>query len=110
MRLELIITWPETLVDLEILRQKWVTPSESTDSSSITIYHPAILALMHSLKKKRMRDNDGVLSTAHIELPFPVQTQIESKTSLLFEKTGTKIVYVELKAVTDAYAVLNVKI
>jgi len=38
---------------------------------------------------------------------FRVQTHIESKTNLGFKDSGTKLVYVDLKAMAEKYAVVN---
>ena len=98
---ELSIIWPGPLIDLEISHQKRVRQNEDGSTPTLTMYYPGILALEDSLKKKRLRANDNFLSTARIELPFAVQTQIEFKTNLLFKLTATKVVYVELKAMTN---------
>ena len=78
--LELTVTWPIPLVDLEALHQKWVRPFDSESSPKFAMYHPAVLALENALKSKRDRANDNVSSIDRIDLLFPVQTQIESKT------------------------------
>jgi len=57
------------------------------------------------LNKKRQRAADDVVSTAEIILPFLVQTHIESKTNLGFKESGTKLVYIDLKAMAENYAI-----
>jgi len=105
--LQLTVKWPEPLVDLNLLHQKWLRPVEKDDNTLFTMFHPKVLALEDALKKKRMRATDDVISTAKIILPFPVQTHVESKTNLGFKESGTKLVYIELKAMAENYAVAN---
>ncbi len=88
--LELTVTWPVPLVDLEALHQKWVRPFDSESSPKFTMYYPAFLALENAFKSKRDRANDNVSSIARIDPPFPVQTQIESKTNLLLRHPAQK--------------------
>lgn len=99
--------WPTPLVDLEILRQKWLRPVENEKDTVFTMFHPKVLALEDALKEKRQRAADDVISTARIILPFPVQTHIESKTNLALIESGTKLVYIELKAIAENYAIAN---
>ncbi len=101
------MTWLVPFVDLEALHQKWVRPSDSESSPKFTMYHPAVLALENALKSKRDRASDNVSSFARIDLPVPVQTQIESETNLLFKASGTKLVHVELKVLTETYAIVK---
>ena len=71
------------------------------------MYHAAVLGLENTLKEKRHRASENVSSTARIPLPFAVQTHIKSKSNLSFRASGTKAVYVELKAMTENYSVAN---
>ena len=73
-----------------------------------TMFHPAVLSLEDALKEKRERASDSVVSTARIPLPFPLQTHIEGKTNLFFKQSGTKLVYVELKATAESYSHVSV--
>lgn len=99
--------WPSPLVDSELLHQKWLLSAEEDNNTLFTMFHPKVLALEDTLKKKRKRATDDVTSTAKIPVPFPVQTHIESKTNLGFEESSTKLVYIELKAMAENYAVAN---
>jgi len=105
--LQLTVQWPAPLVNLKLLHQKWLRPVEKDSDPLFTMFHPKVLALEDALKKKRLRATDDVISTAKIPLPFPVQTHIESKTNLGFKESGTKLVYIELKAMAETYAVAN---
>ena len=107
MILELSATWPSPMLDLELLHQKWLTKPNNDQSLPFTMYHPAALSLEDALKKKRARANDSVGSTTHIQLPFAVQTQILEKSNLYFKDSTTKVVYVEFKAIEEAYAIVN---
>lgn len=107
MSLQLTVKWPNPLVDLQLLHQKWLKPVESDQTTVFTMFHPKVLSLENALKKKRQRAADDVVSTARILLPFPVQTHIESKTNLGFKESGTKLVYIEPKAMAENYAVAN---
>ena len=81
--------------------------SKENRTRTFTMYHPAVLGLEDSLKRKRPRANSNVISTAHIPLPFPVHTQIDEKSNLHFKASGAKIVYVELKGIAESYAIVN---
>jgi len=105
--LQLTVKWPVPLVDLELLHQKWLRPVDKESVQPFTMYHPKVLAFENALKTKRQRAADDVVSTAKIILPFAVQTHIESKTNLGFKDSGTKVVYIELKAMAENYAVAN---
>ena len=105
--LQLQVTWPDPIVSLELLHQKWLRNSGGTQKVQFTMFHPAVLSLEDALKARRERANDFVVSTARIPLPFPVQTHIEGQSNLFFKETSTKIVYVELKAMVESYAVSN---
>lgn len=105
--LELTVQWPMPLVDLDMLHQKWLRQPTDDNNCRFTMFHPKVLALEDALKKKRNRAADSVVSTARIILPFPVQTHVESKTNLGFKESGTKLVYVDLKAMAENYAVAN---
>jgi len=105
--LELAVQWPAPLVDLHLLHQKWLREASKDEDCPFTMFHPKVLSLEDALKKKRKRAADSVISTARILLPFAVQTHIESKTNLGFKDSGTKLVYVDLKAMAETYAVVN---
>ncbi len=107
--LELAVTWPIPMVDLEAFHRKWVLLSDSQSSPTFTMHQPEVLALENALKRKYDRADDNASSTARINFTFPVQTQIESKTNLLFNISGTKRVFVELKELTETYAVVKDK-
>ena len=70
------------------------------------MFHPAVLALEDALKSKRDRASDDVVSKTRIPLPFAVQTHIEGKSNLFFKSSGAKIVYIELKAMAESYALI----
>ena len=107
MMLELSVTLPSPMLDLELLHQKWLTKLNDDQSLPFTMYYPAVLSLEDALKEKRERANDSVGSTAHIQLPFGVQTQILEKSNLYFKNSTTKVVYVELKAIEETYSISN---
>jgi len=105
--LELTVQWPAPLIDLNLLHQKWLREAKKDEDCPFTMFHPKVLSLEDALKKKRKRAADSVTSTARILLPFAVQTHIESKTNLAFKDSGTKLVYVDLKAMAETYAVVK---
>lgn len=71
------------------------------------MFHPAVLALEDSLKARRERAGDAVVSSSSIILLFPFQNHIDGKSKLLFKDTGTKIVCVDLNSKAERYAVTN---
>lgn len=68
-------------------------------------YHPKFIGFETALKALRKKSSDSVQSTARIPLPFAVQTHIERKFNLGWRETNTRVVYVELKAYDEQYAV-----
>ena len=59
------------------------------------------------MKRLRKRTIDYIESSAHILLPFAVQSHILSKHNLGWRDNGTKMVYVDLRAAVEQYAVVN---
>ncbi len=71
------------------------------------MYHPKFLGFEHALREKRERNSDAVKSTAFIPLPFPVQTHLDAKYNLGWARNSSRVVYVDLKAFVESYAVGN---
>lgn len=76
--LELTVNWPITLNDVELLHRKWLTSAEGRMEK----YHPKYLGFENALKSLRERITDRVESTAHIVLPFLVETHIKRRIAL----------------------------
>lgn len=68
-------------------------------------YHQKYIGFEAALKSLRARNADAVESTAQIPLPLAVQTQITSKSNLAWRDSSTRIIYVDLKAFVEEYAV-----
>ena len=48
--LQLQVTWPDPIVCLELLHQKWLRNSGRTQKVQFTMFHPAVISLKHALK------------------------------------------------------------
>ena len=103
--LELTVKSPDPLVDLSLLHTKRLQSKGTHREVEFTMFHRSVLVLENALKEKRERASDGVFYTTRIPLPFAVQTHIEGKSNLLFKESGAKIVYIQLKAMVESYAV-----
>lgn len=66
MSLELKVIWPTPMIDLWMPHQKWLRPSETEETPSFTMYHPALLELYSALKKRRERASNDVVLAAPI--------------------------------------------
>ena len=102
--LELTIEWPKPLVDPDTMHRKWLC---SDGDDRMRDHHPKLNGFEEALKSLRSRMTELIESTARIPLPFPVQTHFESKRNLLFQECGVRMLYVDLKAFVEDYAVVN---
>ena len=107
MALEIIVMWPNPMINLEVLHQKWLQLSQEDSTRTFSMYHPTVLGLEDDLKRRTARENSKVISIVYIPLPFPVQTQTDEKSDLHFKASGAKIAYVELKGLAESYAIVN---
>ena len=94
-QLELTVTWPDPMVNVELLHRKWLPNSEKRAQNQFTMFHPFVLSLEDALKKRRDRAQDAVKSKARVLLPFEVQTRIEGERNFFFTDSGAKIINVE---------------
>ena len=101
---ELSVIWPKPMIDLYIMHKKWLTAG-STDR--IERYHPKFIGFENALKIHRKKSSDSVESLARIALPFPVQTHIEKRYNLGWKDDCTRMLYVDLKAYEQSYAILQ---
>ena len=84
------------------LQKKWL--GQSSSQGGFEIYHPRVIGFEHALACLRERSSDNVESVCHIKLPFAVQQHVFDKFNLSFEDGKVLIVYIELNAVLDEYA------
>lgn len=101
--LEISVDWPKPLVEISFMHKKWLL----MDDSRFTDFHPKYLGFEVSLRGLRENINDKVTSTARIGLPFSVQSHIDSKHNLAYKDNNSRLVYVDLKAADESYALLN---
>ena len=66
-----------------------------------------VIGFADSLRKLRLRSSDEIESVARIPLPFAAQTHIEQKFNLAWSESSTKMVFVDLEAYKEQYAVEN---
>lgn len=59
------------------------------------------------MKCMRARATERVLSIARMPLPIQEQTHVEEKHNLLFAKSGTKMLYVDLTAIAERYGIVE---
>lgn len=102
--LELIVRWTEPLANPKVLHGKWM---EAEATEHIQVYHTRIQDFKRALKTLRSHAEDGMDSAARIVLPFPVYMVVEAKQNLGFCDSGSKIVYIELKAYVDTYELVK---
>ena len=70
-------------------------------------YHPKILGFESALKELQQKSSDDVVSTTRIDLPFPVQVRILTKSNSGWNCNDSMVFYEDIKAVVDDYAVVN---
>ena len=105
--LEITFTWPDPMINLEILHQKLHRRSGEDGTCTSTIYHPVVLDLEDALKIKRPQANSNVISTARITLPFAVQALIDQKSNSFFKSTAGKVVCIKVREIAESYAIVN---
>ena len=86
------------------MHKKWLNRA-STDR--FEPYHPKYLGFEKALEKLRKSSSDHVKSVARIPLPHPVLSHIEKKYNLRWKGDSTRMLYVDLKANIEDYAVAN---
>ena len=69
------------------------------------MYHPKLIRFHTGLKNGPKSSFDSIESVARIVLPFPVQTDIESRSNLAWKGNDTKMVYIDLKSTVKEYVV-----
>lgn len=100
--LEVCIRWPEAFSDLEVLHKKWI---RSQESDHIEVYHPKLIGFENCLKQLREKSSHSIESHARIALPIVVDTHIYGKYNLGWKDNSSRVVYVDLKAYEENYAV-----
>jgi len=104
--LELTVQWPAALVDIEVMHRKWL---RMIGNGGFQKYHPKYLGFEAALKKLRERNSDKVESSARIPLPFPVLSHFHGKYNLAWTDSNVRMLYVDLRAFIEDYAVVNDK-
>lgn len=67
--LQVTITWPNSLVDSNLLHRKWL---QSKESDHIKTYHPNLIIFEQCSKTCRSRNSVGAEYTALVSLPLQV--------------------------------------
>ena len=101
MFLEVKVVWPSVLTDPSLLHKKWLSRGQ------FARYHPRLIGFMSSLKNLRSKINSDIESTARIVLPFRVQTHMLNKWHLGWTCDSARVIYVNLSAEADEYAITN---
>lgn len=102
--LELTVQWPNPLTDLDTMHKKWLL---SNGLDHMERYHPKYLGFEAALKHFREHSTDKIESFALFPLPFAVQTHIHGRYNLGWKDNAARMVYVDLKAYDEMYAVLR---
>lgn len=107
--LELTVTWPTPLVDIEEMHLKWLKCDDSGKpiSTEITRHHPKILGFQKKLRMIREHFNKTPESVARFGLPFTVQPQPVSQYNLGWKNNTCRMVYVDLRSISNNYASIN---
>lgn len=98
--LQLTVTWPTQMTDVRVLHHCWLNMNRS---EYITEHHPKIGGFETALRRLRASVGEDIKSIANISLPCAVETTIDEE-PLLWEDSGVRILYVDMKAAIDAYA------
>ena len=97
-----VVQWPDPLIDLRMMHKKWFS-----QANGFQMYHPKVTGFETGLNRLRKRTLDYIESSTRIMLPFAVQSHILSKHNLGWRDYGTRMVYVDLRAAVEQYAVVN---
>lgn len=101
--LQMRCSWPGELFQIDILHQMWL---KSDGRGYTEVYHPKVLGFEAFSKDMRSRSSDGVEFSANITFPFPVEPHTYGHFSLYWRESTTKVVYVDLRAFVEAYAIV----
>jgi hypothetical protein len=82
------------LSDVDLMHDHW----KSKNPNAFPSNHPKIMGFHEYFSAIRKRENEDIFTTATIKLPFPVQKTIVD-THKLGNKTGVRMLYVDLRAV-----------
>ncbi|PXF42241.1 hypothetical protein BWQ96_08037 [Gracilariopsis chorda] len=103
--LELSVTWPQPLVDVELMHRRWL---QSVHADRMQSYHPKIIGFQNSLRNLKGKVTEDVKSVARILFPFPVQSHIAQKDNLAWIGNDARVIYIEMKQVQlDDYSKVN---
>lgn len=100
--LEFTVNWPKPLIDISYMHKKWLV-----QNISFTNHHPKFLGFESSLRKLRSNVLSNVSSVARIGLPITVQSTVDQSYNLAWKDDACRMVYIDLKAVEEDYAVQN---
>lgn len=100
--LEVTVNWPRPLVDISYMHKKWLL-----QDPTFTTHHPKFIGFESSLRKLRESVSINVSSVARIRLPITVQPTIVDSFNLGWKDDTCRMVYVDLKAIEEDYAVMN---
>lgn len=93
--LVLSVKWPEPFLDLPVMHKKLIS-----NSTGFEMCHPKVSGFEASLKRLRKKTTYFIELCARIIL-FAVQSHILSKHNLGWRENGSRIVYVDLRAVVE---------
>lgn len=94
MALELVLKWPELLVDLNTMHKKWLMDPTLHQE----IYHSEYERFAESMKSFRDRSSDGIESKPLIDLPFRAQSFTLDRHNMTWRDESTRLVYIRFKA------------
>ena len=86
------------------MHRKWL---ESDGPDRLLSNHPKYIGFEGALKKLGGKSSDSVESVARFPLPFAVETHMDGKHNMSFRGNTMKMLYLDLKAVAEEYAVVN---
>lgn len=109
--LELTVSWPMPLVNIEMMHAKWLKCDEQGKliSTDVTPHHPKILGFQKKLRMVREHLEKTPESVARFGLPITVQQQVVDQFNLGWVNDTTRMVYVDLRSVQNNYASVNDK-
>lgn len=96
---QLTFTWPRLILDMRKLHDH-----QMKQDHSFRLYHPKVIGFEEGLKSLRAHVSDSIVSTCRIPMPFPV---CDMTRELIGDKSGSRIVYLELKGAQEDYSVVQ---
>lgn len=104
--LEVTVSWPKSMTDVDMMLRKWMT-LPSSHPEHISKHHVEYQAFQKALSEFRQNVNEKITSICRIPLPTAVQENAVSENALAWSNTTLRAVIIRLKAQDISYGLVR---